>query len=311
MITPETMSHTLRRMFVKETDAPIQIIQDPYFLYMIDLFDEYCANTKSGGLKDRLVRFLDCVNKCGGEQQFAEASRSVRDEVIVYVMAKPEYQHFITCDMYEYKTSGEQANLYTKENDGKAFISIDLVKANFAALRRFNKGLVDGKDSYEDFIAQFTEYEHFRNSRQVRQYIFGNLNPKRQMTIARYLIGHVAEAIKLKFPGESIVASSHDEVVMTTTSGVTGEQVESLIATSVQTRANPLKVKVEEFLLERIGDHPFYLKQFDLGAFQLKSVPEYFLPQVYKHVRKMPLNDMDLSFFFEGKIARFLEPLTF
>ena len=302
MITSETMSHTLRRMFVKETDAPIQIVQDPYFLYLVDLFDEYCANTKTGGLKDRLACFLDCVNKCGGEQGFADASRSLRDGVIAHVMAKPEYQKFITFDMSPYKTDGEKTNLYVPENHGKAFISVDLVKANFTALRQFDDHLVDGKVTYEDFISQFTEYEHFRNSRQVRQYIFGNLNPKRQMTIARYLIGLVAGVIKERFPDEIVVASSHDEIVITTNFGATGENVETFI---------PIKVRVEEFILERIGDHPFYLKQFFGTGFQLKAVPEYFLPQVYKHVRNLPLNDMDLFFFFEGKIARFLEPLTF
>lgn len=303
MITKETMSHSLRRMFTKESDVPIQIVQDPYFLYMIDLLDEY-----AGGLRTKLDVFLDCVNKCGGEKGFCEESFSIRDGVIAHIMLKPAYQEFITCDMSKYKNDGEKANLYTINNDGNDFISVDFVKANFSILRGFSEKLVDGKETYEDFISVFTEHEHFRKSRQIRQYIFGNLSPKRQTSISRYFIGNVAKEFLKVFLDESIVAFSHDEVVITAKSSkTTKEAVERVYSSNITS----MKVRVEKFKLHRIGDHPFYMKQFDDGKFQLKCVPEYFLPQVYKYVTKQVINDLDLSFFFEGKIAKFMEPLEF
>ena len=45
-------------------------------------------------------------------------------------------------------------------------------KLKFSALKYFNPNIVANKNSYYDFISQFTEIEHIRNSKYIRQVIF-------------------------------------------------------------------------------------------------------------------------------------------
>ena len=312
----QELSSTLRRAFVKEADAPIQILKDPCFMYFVELFDSYC-----GDLKKKLENFINCVNACGNEERFNSYSYSLRNGIITRISSKLAYQNFITADMKQYASTGSKANLYQADNCGHRFISVDLVKANFAALRLFDPELVDGYETYEQFIANFTGYEHFRDSRQVRQYIFGNLNPKRQMTIAQFIIDKVSKGMKKEFPGSKIVASSHDEIVIMADDilkddsidkingfNITVAMVEEIVEEALK-NTNGAKARVKEFILSKVGNHNFYIKEFPNGDFQLKNVPEYFLPQVYKHIIGTPLTGCDMSFFFEGQMATFMEPL--
>lgn len=163
MITVETMSESLRHVFVKECDVPMHMLEDPYFLYLIDLMDEY-----TGEVKAKLKRFLHCVNQCDGEAGFNEVSARLRSGVALYIGSKPEYDQFITADMSPYAIGKDKVELYHYNNDGKRFVSVDLVKANFQALRFFDPKLVDEKETYEDFISQFAIYDYFIKSRQVR-----------------------------------------------------------------------------------------------------------------------------------------------
>ena len=69
-------------------------------------------------------------------------------------------------------------SIYKKTNTGKILLSIDLSNANFNALRKFDESLVINKKNYYEFISEFTEIEHIRKSKYIRQVIFGHTNPK-------------------------------------------------------------------------------------------------------------------------------------
>ena len=49
------LSHALRRRFVKDCDLPIQLLQDPYFEYFLNLIAPYFPS--HGGVRERLEAF--------------------------------------------------------------------------------------------------------------------------------------------------------------------------------------------------------------------------------------------------------------
>jgi len=70
-------------------------------------------------------------------------------------------------------------------------ISVDLSTANFQAVRAACPDLVSSCDTYEEWIGRFTPEKVLRESKPIRQQIFGKCNPKAQQTIQRRLIARV------------------------------------------------------------------------------------------------------------------------
>lgn len=77
-------------------------------------------------------------------------------------------------------------------------------KANFTALRHYNKDIVGGKDTYEDFLGMFTDENYFKESKYIRQVIFGNVNPKRQITYEKFLMDKVLVKLLTVFEKSSV-----------------------------------------------------------------------------------------------------------
>ncbi|MEG1222930.1 MAG: hypothetical protein RSD69_04560, partial [Bacilli bacterium] len=74
--------------------------------------------------------------------------------------------------------------------------------------------------------------------------------------------------------------------------------------------------RVEEFVFNKINPDSdyghFFKTSIDLNGNVkevFKSVPNLFFPQIFKHKFNMPLDEKDMLFFHEGRLARFMEPI--
>ena len=73
--------------------------------------------------------------------------------------------------------------------EGKKYISVDLNKANWLVLKKYDPTFLNELgDSYQDFLQKFDIHPFFYESKQFRQFIFGHLNPKRQVKAQRVII---------------------------------------------------------------------------------------------------------------------------
>ena len=91
-------------------------------------------------------------------------------------------------DLFVNKTFDFQPN--------KNYVSIDIVKANWEVLKKYDPSFVNELgDSYSDFLNKFDVPEIFHYSKHFRQYIFGNLNPKRQVRAQRVIIENVINSL--------------------------------------------------------------------------------------------------------------------
>jgi hypothetical protein len=66
----------------------------------------------------------------------------------------------------------KKTSIYSLENVGKTFVSFDLKKGNFNAIKQFCPTLFSG--TWNDFISQFTESQFALDTKNRRNYIFVN-----------------------------------------------------------------------------------------------------------------------------------------
>ena len=197
-----------RQRFVKDYNLPINVFDDNLFEYYIQLYDFF-----------PYLRYKETIEKIENEydgcvEKWLEYCASVRDNAINGVMETEEYKNFNSMDLNQYNFTpicGEHS-CYTEETNGKRFLSIDLRKANFQALKY--AGVVSDA-TYEQFIHRFGGDDYIANSKYLRQVIFGKMNPSRQIKIEKYLMSKVHETIKdvtTKY-GLTIFSMNSDELI--------------------------------------------------------------------------------------------------
>jgi hypothetical protein len=95
--------------------------------------------------------------------------------------------------------------------EGKKYISIDLNKANWQVLKKYDPHFLNELgDNYVDFLSKFNIHPFFYESKQFRQFIFGHLNPKRQVKAQRVIIEDVLNTLKTDL---KVFCVRHDEVI--------------------------------------------------------------------------------------------------
>ncbi|EEM25100.1 hypothetical protein P9035_18850 [Bacillus thuringiensis] len=308
----QMLSVDLKNRFVKDFSLPIKVFQEPYFSYYLELYDE------THQTKRKYNMFKDAVERNGGERGFMDYYNQLKDKVSNTIKQTNAFDVFNHDRLEEYdvqKHSFSKQNIYQKENVGKVFVSVDLKTANFQALKWYDKSLVLGMDSYEDLMKVFTDEKYFIQSKYLRQVIFGNLNPKKQVKIEEYLTYAVLQLFLQEgvCKEEDVRMFSKDEFVFEIPKekamNFNGSATESFIGDCFE---NNILTKVTVFELVPAGK--YFAKRFVEYAmgysneYEFICVPNIEFPQIYKDFYNMPLNDKDLVFYHEGRLATFLEP---
>jgi hypothetical protein len=127
-----TLSHAARRRFVKDYSLPIQVVPDPHFAYLLDLYEPFF------GSRTKLGLLIDEIRDSGSEEAFFVRANRLSDAVIKAVRDTPAYQFLSEDHLADYDigpSTFAADSLYHPDNDGRAIIAVDLVKANFQAMR--------------------------------------------------------------------------------------------------------------------------------------------------------------------------------
>ena len=298
------LSTHVKMFFVKDMDLHMSVVKDPYFAHYINLFDPMFDTKKKLGL------LLCAIESCGSEQAFLERGGEIRNAVISHIEAKAEYEDFRTFSVDEHRKVAPTypaGNVYLPDNDLKVFVCIDMKEANFNAMRHFNDALVDGYQTYVEFLRSFTDIEYFLESKRIRQVIFGHLNPKRQQAIQRYIIGQVfayllANDIKI----EDIVSVSSDEIVIQSSN-----YNDILNIMEHRPCVQDIPFRVDEFCLAKRGndDFTFYVRYYLNGNSDIKCVPAAYMPEVIRNLRGESPTGLDMVFYHDGRLCRFEKPL--
>jgi hypothetical protein len=199
-------------------------------------------------------------------------------------------------------------DVFNESNVDKYFVSIDLKKANFQAMKFHNPYLVLGFHTYEDMMRHFTNLDYMIQSKYIRQVIFGNMNPKRQIKIQQSLTYQIVnKLLESGIESKAIKMFSPDEVVFEVSNNLSSEDITMFYRICDDLE---LIVEVEYYKLKQIKPFKFFVKEYDDGDYKFQCVPGIYHAQAFKMYNNLPINDYDLSFFHENQVARFLKPLT-
>lgn len=310
MKTVESIS--LRKRFCKDCNLPINLYDSPYFeqrLSTIDpLFD--C-------ITDYEV-FKDEINIFANEEEYFAYYNRVKDNAIKYITERPSYETFSNSDVPTLNKYPRK-ELYSDCNDGKVFFSIDMRKANFSVLSTLYPDLVCYREHWDDFIKMFTEFDHIKNSKYIRQVILGACNPKKQTQWERFLMENVAMSIERSLNLCHIISVSTDEILIESESPVSMSSMELNSIVDRECKSISHLLKVTKFKLRKLEGFG-WVKQF-----LHPSSTDYVLPECYEfkcveadkfHIlaklyRGEEITDDDLVFYNNGHLARYLNKEEF
>lgn len=303
------MNHDTLLRFTKDQKVPINIFDEPYFSYFLELYDKDFHTKKAYEMLEKTVA------KFPSESAFLDEYYNIRNNVIERLKKLPAYDDFLGKDLNAYKIeipqlpNANKGDVYKIPNIGNYYLSIDLQKANFQILKKFDKSLVLNAETYEELISNFTDMEYFRSSKYTRQVIFGNMNPGRQTTMQKFYTRQIFDFVlkELSLTLDDIAVFTFDEVVIRQKDFMSKE--ETVRIKQRIKKVLDLDVSVESFCLKSLGNKDWFVKEKADNSFSFKKVPAIYYAQAYKYYKGMEITDNDLLFFYEGTPAKFLKPV--
>lgn len=323
----------LANRFVSDFRLPIPITHDK------ELFSYY-LNTYEGSYGTlSKYRFLErTVNQRfqGDTDKFLKEYYDIREDIIQSMLSNPAYQEFNTMDLSKYSLADGKnlpsSSIYNCGNNGKYFISFDLKKANFQALKYVNPDIVFGHDTYENFVGKFTDLEYVKGSKYTRNVIFGKLNPKRHITVEKFIINEIRKFIEnstlfLHEKGLNLVAMITDELIYGYTPALTATQHDydelknglGKIVKEVKEKLG-FQVKADLFLLKghslvnktsgKVVKTFFSKDSLIFGKQELMCVPQPLFPIIYKLHNGLDVLPNDRRVIYEGCNAYLFDDFT-
>lgn len=312
-------SKKLMQRFCKDYNLPINVFNEEMFSYYSELYD-FFPKDRWENLCKKIEAEYD-----GNVDLWLDYCAKVRDAAIFGVMDTDEYKKFNSEDMSKWSVDpsvpkiGEHS-IYNHECRGNFFISVDLKKANFQALKW--AGVIDD-DTYDDFIKKFGGDDYISNSKYLRQVIFGKMNPGRTITVEKHLMGKIYCLIheQMETIGYSFYSFNSDELIFKK-SDFGDSNFSMLDMDNVVSKVREelgLDVRCECILVGELdivnangNKVDAYIKLNTLTNEEtLKKASTTFYPQIYKIWKSTPIDKKDLIFFFEDQLATFNEPLKY
>lgn len=288
----------LRKRFKKDTGLPLVVFIDPYFDYALDRLSA----------KDQYENFIQMVDRLGGEQAFFSAAKTLITDMTEAIKSHEDYEKFQNFDLQSLQKEmrhsfGKHSPVFRPENDGKWFTSVDLKKANFQIMRRHYPGIFFPHNTYQEWVGSFTTDDYFIKSKQIRQVVFGQCNPKRQQSLQRALMDQVWSRLE---KGLRVVGATSDELIIFHEE----HPVDDLNKILIQCTAFPeVELHIKQFQLRQIEDKPYYKREFTNGSFDLKGVPAHYYLEVLAHVEgRLPVV-ADFTTVYDGRLVEFKESL--
>ena len=323
MVTTSHELKQLRHRFVEDTDAPISVLESPFFEERIELFE------KDFGTKTAYENYFKHIETTynGNINLFLEDYHSLRDKIIDTVSQSESFKQF-NCDkkiddaIRNNKPSVGNINLYTNEQVNSIFISIDMKKANFQALKIYNPLIVDNAATYEEFIGKYTDFDLAKKSKRTRQIIFGRLNPKRTMNYEKFLMCELENQLTSQpfLEDFELFSINSDEILYKAKKGAVIDNIMHVCETLCHfiKQISILDIRVEAFTLRnytfRIHDskksQTVYIKYYFDGRKAYKCANLIYFTQTYKLINGIEITDNDLVFYNDNtELAKFLCPL--
>lgn len=305
-----SMTRELNQRFCDDRKVPLKIYSGEIFVNRLKLFGEY-AN---------YIAYCHEVQRMfGNTQKYFEYYNQVKDKAINYIKDSKTFQVLNSDDMNKYKSKFNfaQSDIYKADSVGKKFISIDMKKANFSALVAYGHSVgaeFFASFDYVQFMKQFTDVEHIINSKYIRQVIFGNCNPRRQVTYEKYLMEQLLEKLlNNKIIEADLIKSLCSDEIIIKADTMTADTFDQ-IKVEVENMCSTVPLRIELFRLGKINGSCAFIKDImnniedkEGYTYNLKCVTSDDAPFIYRLINNEAVQDEDKIFNYNGKLAKFIE----
>lgn len=303
----------LRKRFCKDFNLPIAIFESPYFEDRLNTIDKLFNCVELYDL------FLEEVDRFNTEEEYFAEYNAVKDRAISYIQSHSKYAEFSDSYVPKSPVQFPKMELYSDKNCDKVFFSIDMRKANFSTLRLLFPEIVDNCDCWEDFIGKFTDLQHLKSSKYIRQVILGACNPKKQTQWEKYLMEGIAMSIDKRISNLChIVSVSTDEILVESDSNCSMSACSMLSVIEQQCPDIADFVRVSKFKLQKLSGFGWVKKFIHQSStdgitdeYEFKCVEAekfHILVELYNGGN---ISDDDLVFMHNGKKAKYLDALDF
>lgn len=299
----------LKERFCRDYSLPIKIFEEPYFTERLELMDKIFPSTL-----ENYDKFIEKLKTYDNPQDYLEEYNKIKDEAIDFIKNTEAFQDFNNINMNIFAKEIRQQlpshDIFKPSNIGRYFISIDMKKANFNALRNYNPEIFGNAATWEEFISKFTDNKYIIKSKYIRQVILGNCNPKRHVTYEKYLMNKFLTVIEDNFHKkffEKIAFFSNDEIIFDITDLDMDEETNHNVFQRIQSLADKFEVplKVEQFQLGKVTNTDGYIKNGSETEFKCLDSTMY--PIVLRKFFNERIQENDKVFIFNGMKARLID----
>jgi len=254
-------------------------------------FDYYINQlSKTNKYKD-IYKLIDMFNDIDSKiDNFQEYKTLKSNQIIDFIKSTNTYTEFCyDNNLIDYPTN----NNYSYK-EGLKYLSIDIRNANWISLKKYDQ-LNELGDSYSDFLKKFDLPEIFNYSKYLRQFIFGNVNPKKQQKVQRNLI---QEAVR-KLDSYNIECVKNDEVIISFSEFEEIQDIFNFVDLE--------KYKIKIFSIKRVEDFridTIYNKDGEILYKEMVSVNgQLFYLKLKQYITDETLDIRDLYFRCDGKLG--------
>lgn len=294
---------TVLNSFVKDFKLPIAVPKEPYFTHFINLYDNLLQTKHKLSLMNSVIEYCKKNNT-----NFNSYSKDVVKRVATSIQDHPDYAKLKdTISKVSVPKMPNKANIYSYDviPCKKWYISVDIRKADFSSIKRFQPSLIDNKGSFEEFILKFTPYEYYRKAKHFRSVVFGLI--KLNLSKLQKVILNDAYTVLDKEKVLGLMGA--DEIILTTTEE---EFKQDLL--SVKSVVDTTTFRVEAFTLQPLDplfgfERQLYNDETDSFTAELKCVPKDYYAQVYTRYFSLPTHPYNLKTMKDGVIVTFDETL--
>jgi hypothetical protein len=273
------------KLFARYAKMPIMVCSVDTIDYYIGLLDRYFE-----GCKTRWDQFKKEV----GTINIISEIKRVSENIINIITGHTDY-NFLKANKPVLNTGQViDKKLYSVQNNGKKYVSFDITKGNFSVLRLHCPAIFGGSHvQWYDFISKFTDSEFVRNSKMVREIIFGKAGfAKLANTLQEHEINNLYLYIATKhIKGINLYSKAGDEIIYE----IGGDVTEDYLKTLVSEYANGHIFTIKVFSLHCIENTPYFYKLYQDGSIELRTVPKKYVTQVIKKLEGGEINKLDLT----------------
>lgn len=296
----------LLKRFCKDANLPINIYENPYFMERLEALDPIFSCVK------KFEVFTRELSSFNNTQDYLAYYNNLKDIIISDVKNNPYFEAFNTesFDWQNQKYPYSSKDFYKIPLNGQSVISIDMRKANFSALSVFDKRIFGNAESWEEFIGRYTCYKHIVNSKYIRQVVMGTCNPKRQVAYEKYLMGTLLEHLKKEMDIHVFSFSSDEIIILPESSDILSFY--NTISEKVSSWEHSDIVRISVFTLTKLPVTDGWRREIYDGKttkIDFKKMPADYYHQAVKREFGLPITEDDLTFYHDGRLARFLNPV--